>query len=1048
MFRFCSVWTLGILNLVCCVFSSSVYAQPTLENSTVFLPVARASESPLQIALSWPAIDVSSGVQNIQIYRNVFGDTVWTTPIAELSIASTGYVDSAVQLGVAYQYKIVRVKTGEAFDFDLVYGAIKRPEQDQRGKVALLVDSTFSSSLEVELRRLTQDLVGDGWQVLRHDIPRAMSAPEVKQILKSDYQLYGTSLKTALLLGHIAVPYSGLFGLGIYPPPDGHSDHKGAWSTDQYYADLDGVWTDSPEVFTGGDVSFERLPHIENRNFGSDGVFDQSQVPSKLELAIGRVDFFNLTGFLPKNEEYLLKEYLNKNHNYRQGGLGIPKRGLFFDRFNSQLDTAAQKMFANIFGHSQSFHGELPYYAEANSYLLSFFSGAGFYQGIYDTPLSTLSLPSKNYKSVFSQFHGSYFGDFDTRDNFLRAALASGTHTLATWWSSAAIAEAMSVGESLGQSFVLGQNSRTSNASLVLNILGDPTLRFQQVKPASDLNASIDAGSLKLSWTASPEQILGYAVYKSATPMGPFERLNAAPLIGTSYTVGPAAASAATYMVRALNLESMGNASYYNLSQGTFLSINVTSTGTGFQIAVVDPGTTPDALIPPSPVDLTPKTPTIHPVIVTPSAPIPGDLITVEYRFSPGPMADSFWQVGTYLHSVANGSWTILDSHMFPVMQATWLNELKYKVKIMLSGDLASGDYEIWSYMWENGTNPLLIAGPGTTARADSKAFLVGRLTIPASTKTIGNVRILNNSSTMNVLDTIRVAWDSTDVSAVKIDMVEANTSAFIGDLTAGIINSGAYTDVIKDNYHNGTKVLQVKIRISDIRDKRVVAYSPSFSLVDNNPPAVPRDPTFRVYYNLNGAHQVVTVEWLTWDWDTNYYGFSIYHGRLPGTYGTPFEVIDAPYFELLDPEPGLHYFRILAYDRAGLNQDPFTNTVFNRSALSEEFVVDVPVPDEDFDGTPDANDCAPKDKLVWRNQAFADADSDGIADSATAVLVQCFGKIPPAGNLLTGNGPDNCPRVSNPDQADLDQDGVGNACDPDYISPSAPGQPGGLILG
>jgi len=48
---------------------------------------------------------------------------------------------------------------------------------EARGKVVLLVDNTLATNLVMELARLQQDLVGDGWTVLRHDVARMAVDP-------------------------------------------------------------------------------------------------------------------------------------------------------------------------------------------------------------------------------------------------------------------------------------------------------------------------------------------------------------------------------------------------------------------------------------------------------------------------------------------------------------------------------------------------------------------------------------------------------------------------------------------------------------------------------------------------------------------------------------------------------------------------------------------------------------------------------------------------------------------------------------------------------
>ena len=68
-----------------------------------------------------------------------------------------------------------------------------------------------------------------------------------------------------------------------------------------------------------------------------DGKFDQSNMPSDVELAVGRVDFHNMTCFSNKNparsELDLLRAYLNKDHNFRHRVFTVARRGLVCDNF-------------------------------------------------------------------------------------------------------------------------------------------------------------------------------------------------------------------------------------------------------------------------------------------------------------------------------------------------------------------------------------------------------------------------------------------------------------------------------------------------------------------------------------------------------------------------------------------------------------------------------------------------------------------------------------------------------------------------------------------
>lgn len=89
-----------------------------------------------------------------------------------------------------------------------------------------------------------------------------------------------------------------------------------------------------------------------------------------------------------------------------------------------------------------------------------------------------------------------------------------------------------------------------------------------------------------------------------------------------------------------------------------------------------------------------------------------------------------------------------------------------------------------------------------------------------------------------------------------------------------------------------------------------------------------------------------------------------------------------------------------------------------------------LPPPDKDQDGVPDVDDSCPE----VANPDQRDLDQDGLGDACDEDL---------DGDGVV-NGVDNCPEVANASQDDPDGDGLGQACDPnEELEPGLPGEPG-----
>jgi hypothetical protein len=551
---------------------------------------AAVQESPAKITLTWPQ-DTIGTPSSYTVYRKSAGSTSWGggTPLPG---SATSYADTSVSPGTAYEYQVVKVASGYN-GYGYVYAGINVPVVDNRGKVILVVDSSVAGSLTSELNRLQEDLAGDGWVVVRQNVARNDSAAGVKNGIKAAYNADPANVKAVFLFGHVPVPYSGNI------VPDGHyPDHQGAWPADGYYGDMDGNWTDTSVYNTSA-------TDARNRNVPGDGKFDQSEMPSAVELQVGRVDLANMPGRKVwggpatfASEVELLRNYLNKDHNFRHKRINPPARGVIHDSFGVRggeaFAASGYRSYAPLVSANQTVtlpnKGEWIPHLRDNSYLLAYGCGAGSYStigGLGNTGQyqdgTTIEVVENDIKAVFTMLFGSWLGDWDTEDNIMRSVLATRSMGLACSWSGRPhwYYHHLGLGETLGYATRLSQNNgngglyrnqiNSAAGSIHLGLMGDPTLRLHPVAPPS----SVSANSGTLTWNASPDSVLGYHVYRASTANGPFARITSSPVTGTSYTDN--ASGTFVYMVKAVKLQSSASGTYYNTSQG----ITTTGSGTG-----------------------------------------------------------------------------------------------------------------------------------------------------------------------------------------------------------------------------------------------------------------------------------------------------------------------------------------------------------------------------------------------------------------------------------------------------------------------------------
>lgn len=562
----------GLLHLVVGVLLSggSVRAQLEPRHYAVELTV-EVRNDPSEIVLHWRG---DPNARGYTINRKERISNGWAK-VGTAAGHETWFIDANVTKGVGYEYQVVKEGALNYTGYGYIYAGIEVPLVENRGAIILLVESSIAEPLVKELQRLEWDLIGDGWKVVRWDVPRTASVMEVREVIRSIYAADPQNVRSVFLFGNIPVPYSGNL------TPDEHDDHKGAWPADVYYGDLDGPWTDDFVTATGA-------ARTSNHNYPGDGKFDQSEIPSKMELEVGRVDLSRMTCFQNKSpsrsEVDLLRVYLEKDHAFRHGRMAIASRGLIFDRVGlsqpEPLGTMAWRNFAPFVGGNVDVIQWAEYFPTVSSktYLWSsVVAGGGLSHS--DGVGSSDAFALYNVNVVFGMFSGSYYGDWDNESNFLRAALGANGRILASMYSGQPqwICHTMALGETIGAAAKLTQDNNEQGIYVPHNrgagqvhvaLHGDPSLRAHPIPSPSDLSGSARDGGIDLSWVpAQAPGAVGYYIYEADNAAGPFRRMTAAPVTTAQYY---AAQPAKQYMVRTVALTASPSGSYWNLSQGTF----------------------------------------------------------------------------------------------------------------------------------------------------------------------------------------------------------------------------------------------------------------------------------------------------------------------------------------------------------------------------------------------------------------------------------------------------------------------------------------------
>jgi hypothetical protein len=581
-------YVLLVLLLVC----NLSFAQSTADYAVQLMAIPQTS--PPQITLKWKLLTVDT--PSYHIWKKAKTATSWGSEIAILPATDSTYVDAAVIVDSAYEYQVWAegtILTSSGY----IYAGIKSPAMHNKGALLFLVDSTLSDSCAAGIKTLMQDIWADGWQVIKHTFPRTSADTVIKAAIANDYAAHA-NVKAILIVGHLAGPYSGDFNASGYYPPDGHVPfHDGAWPADIYYSCLAGPWTD----ITVNDVSGSYAP---NWNIPGDGKWDQIFIPSPALLQVSRIDFNNMLSFTG-SEAQLMNSYLAKDHTYKMDSLAVIHRALINDNFGSFSGEAfaanGWRNFPPLVGRDSV--ASLPFISTlaTSSYQWAYGCGGGSFTSAGGIG-NTSDFVANPENGIFTMLFGSYFGDWNVQDNFLRAPLCSNPPALTNCWAGRPnwFVHHMALGENIGYSAMLSQNNDGllyqpggyGNEFIHVALMGDLSLRTDYIKPPSNvvITKILHHGAI-LNWTASPDPgVIGYYVYRADSMFGYFQKLNTAMITTTTFHDSVGVDGFKYYEVRPVKLQSTPSGGYYNLGIGiTDTASNVTYPHPSLQVVEVTP---------------------------------------------------------------------------------------------------------------------------------------------------------------------------------------------------------------------------------------------------------------------------------------------------------------------------------------------------------------------------------------------------------------------------------------------------------------------------
>ncbi|MBN2384462.1 hypothetical protein JXQ70_16430 [bacterium] len=194
-----------------------------------------------------------------------------------------------------------------------------------QARISLLIDENLAPSIQPALAMYQQDLLAEGYSVVTATVSGGTAA-EIKAWIRSEYN---SGSEGVVLIGDITAAWAEVSG-DVFP-------------SDLFYMDLDGLWRDMDN-----DGDYE----VHDAGFGDEGP----------ELYVARI-YAHTLDYAP--EATMTEAYLTKSHDYKQGILSQPWRGLEYveeDWFDMEVNLNQvydQDVVRYDFGYSTSAAGYL-----------------------------------------------------------------------------------------------------------------------------------------------------------------------------------------------------------------------------------------------------------------------------------------------------------------------------------------------------------------------------------------------------------------------------------------------------------------------------------------------------------------------------------------------------------------------------------------------------------------------------------------------------------------------------------------------------------------